>query len=54
MVAFYKKMLFCFDSHITRVTVSSFGLEKFGASVQDVMVHFKLKHRKFYVFRDFG
>ena len=54
MVAFYKQMLFCFDSHMTRVTVNSFGLEKFGASVQDVMVHFKLKHRKFYVFRDFG
>ena len=31
---------------MTRVTVSNFGLEKFVASVQDVMVYYKLKHGK--------
>ena len=39
----------CFNSHTTGVTVSSFGLAKFVASAQDVMVYFKLKHRKLYV-----
>ena len=37
-------------THMTRVTVSNFGLEKFFASVQDVMVYFKLKHRKLSLF----
>ena len=48
ILAFYKKMfqgLFRF-THMTRVTVSNFGLEKFVASVQDVMVYYKLKHGK--------
>ena len=40
-------------TYMTRVTVSNFGLEKFVASVHDVIVYFKLKHRKLYVFRDF-
>ena len=48
MLAFYKKMLqgLLQFTHMTGVTVSNFGLEKFVASVQDVMVYFKLKHRK--------
>ena len=29
---------------MTGVAVTNFGLEKFVASVQDVMVYFKLKH----------
>ena len=37
-------------THMTEVTVSNFGLAKFVASVRDVMVYFKLKHRKLYVF----
>ena len=40
----------CFNSHTTGVTVSNFGLEKFFATVQDVMVYFKLKRRKLHVF----
>ena len=40
----------CFNSHVTGVTVSSFGLDKFVASVEDVMVYFEVKHRKLYVF----
>ena len=52
MLAFYKQMLYGLlrFTHMTGVTVSNFGLEKFFASVQDVMVYFKLKHRKLYVF----
>ena len=52
MPAFYKQMLYGLlqFTHMTGVTVSDFGLEKFVASVQDVMVYFKLKHRKLYVF----
>ena len=37
-------------THVTGVTVSSFGLDKFVASVQDEMVYFKLKHRELYAF----
>ena len=37
-------------THMTGV--SNFGLEKFVASVQDVMVYFTLKHRNLYVFGD--
>ena len=40
-------------TYMTTVTVSNFGLEKFVASVLDVIVYFKLQHRKLYVFRDF-
>ena len=40
----------CFDSHTWQESLSNFGLEKFVASVQDVMVYFKLKHRKLYLF----
>ena len=52
MLAFYKQMLYGLlrFTHMTRVTVSNFGLEKFFASVQDVMVYFKLKHRTLYLF----
>ena len=52
MLAFYKQMLYglLHFTHITGVAVGNFGLEKFVASVQDVMVYFKLKHRKLYVF----
>ena len=52
MLAFYNQTLYGLlrFTHITGVTVSNFGLEKFVASVQDVMVYFKLKHRKLYVF----
>ena len=52
MPAFYKQMLYGLlqFTHMTGVTVSDFGLEKFVASVQDVMVYFELKHRKLYVF----
>ena len=39
-------------AHMTGVTVSNFGLAKFVASVQDVMVYFKLKRRKLYVFSE--
>ena len=48
MQAFYKKMLqgLVRFTDMTRVTISNFGLEKFVASVKDVMVYFKLKHRK--------
>ena len=48
MLAFYKQMLYGLlqFTHVTGVTVTSFGLDKFFASVQDVMVYFKLKHRK--------
>ena len=39
---------------MTIVTVSNFGLEKFVASGQDMMVYLnKLKNRKLYIFRDF-
>ena len=40
MLAFYKQMLYGLlqFTHMTGVTVSNFGLEKFVASVQDVMV----------------
>ena len=37
-------------THMTGV--SNFGLEKFVASVHDVMVYFTLKHRNLYVFCD--
>ena len=52
ILAFYKQMLYGLlqFTHMTRVTVSYFALEKFVASVQDVMVYFKLKHRELYVF----
>ena len=40
-------------TYMTTVTVSNFGLEKFVASLLDVIVYFKLQHRKLYVFRDF-
>ena len=52
MLAFYKPMLYGLlqFTHMTGVTVSNFGFEEFVASVQDVMVCFKLKHRKPYVF----
>ena len=52
MLAFYKQMLYGLlqFTHVTGVTVSSFGLDKFVASVQDEMVYFKLKHRKLYAF----
>ena len=52
MLAFYKQMLYGLlqFTHMTGLTVSYFGLEKFVASVQDVMVYFKLKHRKLYVY----
>ena len=52
VLAFYKQMLYGLRqfTHVTGVTVSSFGLDKFVASVQDEMVYFKLKHRKLYVF----
>ena len=52
MLAFYKQMLYGLlqFTHVTGVTVSSFGLDKVVASVQDVIVYFKLKHRKLYVF----
>ena len=48
MLAFYKQMLYGLlrFTHMTRITVSNFGL---FASVQDVMVYFKLKHRKLYL-----
>ena len=46
MLAFYKQMLYglLHITHTTGVAVSNFGLENFVASVQDVMVYFKLKH----------
>ena len=52
MLAFYKQMLcgLLQFTHMTGVTVSNFGLEKFVTSVQDVMIYFKLKHRKLHVF----
>ena len=52
MLAFYKQMLYRLlqFTHMAGVTVSNFGLEKFVTSVQDVMIYFKLKHRKLYVF----
>ena len=52
MLAFYKQMLYGLlqFTHMKGVTVSNFGLEKFLASLQDVMVYFKLKSRKLYVF----
>ena len=52
MLEFYKQMLYCLlqFTHMTGVTVSKFGLEKFVASLQGMMVYFKLKHRKLYVF----
>ena len=52
MLAFYKHMLYGLlqFTHIAGVTVSNFGLETLVASVQDVMVYFKLKHRKLYIF----
>ena len=52
MLAFYKQMLCGLPqfTHMTGVTVSNFDLETFVVSVQDVMVYFKLKHRKLYVF----
>ena len=52
MLAFYKQMLYGLlqFTHMTGITVSNFGLEKFVASVQDVMGYFKLKHRKLYFF----
>ena len=52
ILAFYKQMLYGLlqFTHMTRITVSYFGLEKFVASVQDLMVYFKLKHRELYVF----
>ena len=55
MLAFYKKMLYGLlrFTHMTGVTVSNFDLEKFVASVQDVMVYFKLKHRKLYAFCEY-
>ena len=37
-------------TYMTTVTVSNFGLEKFVASVLDVIVYFKLQRRKLYVF----
>ena len=51
-MALYKETLYGLlrFTHRTRVTVSNIGLEKFVPSVQDVMVYFKLKHRKLYVF----
>ena len=55
MQAFYKQMLYGLFrfTQMTGFTVSNFGLEKFVPSVQDVMVYFKLKHRKLYVFSEF-
>ena len=55
MQAFYKQMLYGLlrFTHMTSVTFSKFGLEKFAVGVQDVMVYFKLKHRKLYVFCNF-
>ena len=55
MLTFPKQMLEGLPrfTYMTRVTVSNFGLEKFVASVLDVIVYFKLQHRKLYVFRDF-
>ena len=52
MLAFYKQMLcgLLQFTHMTGVNVSNFGLEKFVASVQDVMAYFKLKYRKLCVF----
>ena len=52
MLAFYKQMLYGLlqFTHMTGVTVSNFALEKFVTSVQDVMIYFKRKHRKLYVF----
>ena len=52
MLAFYKQTLYGVPqfTHMTGVTVSNFDLEKFVVSVQDVMVYFKLKHRKLYLF----
>ena len=52
MLAFYKQMLYGLlqFTHMTGVTVSNFGLEKFVTSVRDVMIYFKLKHRKLFVF----
>ena len=48
MLAFFKQMLYGLlqFTYMIGVTVSNFGLQKFVASVQDVMVYFKLKHRK--------
>ena len=48
MLAFFKQMLYGLlqFTYMIGVTVSDFGLEKFVASVQDVIVYFKLKHRK--------
>ena len=50
MLAFYKQMLYGLlrFTHMTIVTVSNFGLEKFVARLQEVMVYFKLKHGKLY------
>ena len=55
MLTFRKQMLkgLLRFTYTTRVTVSNFGLEKFVASVLDVIVYFKLIHRKLCVFRDF-
>ena len=52
MLAFYKQMLYGLlqFTHMTAVTVTNFGLEKFVAFFQDVMVYFKLKHRKLFIF----
>ena len=52
MLAFYKQMLYGLlqFTQVTGVTVSSFGLDKFVASVQDEMVYFKLKQESFMFF----
>ena len=52
MLAFFKQMLYGLlqFTYMIGVTFSNFGLEEFVASVQDVMVYFKLKHGKLYVF----
>ena len=52
MLAFYKQMLYGVlqFTHMTGATVSNFGLKKFVTSIQDVMIYFKLKHRKLYFF----